>query len=181
MPLASPRRSARIPKPADLLPDRKNSAGFLWSDPEIGGPIIARMSKALESPQRAAPLIGGKVRSGAPRDVRDPADRRRVVGEVIEAGEADAIDALALGHRAQEAWDRRGGDARASILERAADLFEAEQNQLMALAVREGGKTLPNALGEVRETVDYLRYYAARARALFEESDQAARTDRRGE
>ncbi len=166
---SSPRRSSRIPKPIDLLPDRRNSRGFLWSDPEIGAPIIARMSRALETPQRAVPLIGGKARSGAPRDVRDPADRRRVVGEVIEAGEADAIDALARGHRAQEAWDRRGGDARASILEQAAELFEADRDQLMALAVREGGKTLPNALGEVRETVDYLRYYAARARALFED------------
>src|SRR6202020_1715981 len=90
---SSPRRSSRIPKPIDLLPDRRNSRGFLWSDPEIGAPIIARMSKALETTQRAVPLIGGKARSGAPRDVRDPADRRRGVGEVTEAGEAAANDA----------------------------------------------------------------------------------------
>jgi RHH-type proline utilization regulon transcriptional repressor/proline dehydrogenase/delta 1-pyrroline-5-carboxylate dehydrogenase len=166
---ARPKRSSRIPKPADLLPDRKNSAGFLWSDPQISAPVIARMSKSLESPQRAAALIGGNTRSGASREIRDPADRRRVVGEIIEAREADAMDALAIGHKAQEAWDKRGGEARALVLERAADLFESERIHLMALAVREGGKTLPNALGEVRETVDYLRYYAARARALFEE------------
>ncbi|HEX4079021.1 MAG TPA: bifunctional proline dehydrogenase/L-glutamate gamma-semialdehyde dehydrogenase PutA [Rhizomicrobium sp.] len=165
---ARPRRSARIPKPPDLLPDRKNSAGFLWSDPEVSGPVIAGMHKALESPQRAAALIGGKACSGTAREIRDPADRRRIVGEVVEATELQAQQALALGARAQEAWDRRGGNARAEILERAADLFEAESAQLMALAVREGGKTLPNALGEVRETADYLRYYASRARALFE-------------
>ncbi|MGH6887713.1 MAG: bifunctional proline dehydrogenase/L-glutamate gamma-semialdehyde dehydrogenase PutA [Rhizomicrobium sp.] len=166
---AHPRRSVRIPKPPDLLPDRKNSAGFLWSDPEVATPMLARMEEALAKPQRAAPLIGGKLRTGASRDVRDPSDRRRVVGQAVEAGDKDALDALALAHRAQEAWDRRGGDARAKILECAADLLEADAPRLMALAVREGGKTLPNALGEVRETADYLRYYAARARALFEE------------
>ncbi|MGH6876657.1 MAG: proline dehydrogenase family protein, partial [Rhizomicrobium sp.] len=165
---ARPRRSARIPKPPDLLPDRKNSAGFLWSDPEISAPAIAAMQKSLASPQFAAPLIGGKARSGTAREIRDPADRRRVVGEAIEATESQALEALALGYRAQEGWDRLGGNGRAEILERAADLFEAESAHLMALAVREGGKTLPNAQGEVRETVDYLRYYASRARALFE-------------
>ncbi|HEX4160662.1 MAG TPA: bifunctional proline dehydrogenase/L-glutamate gamma-semialdehyde dehydrogenase PutA [Rhizomicrobium sp.] len=163
------RRSARIPKPADMLPDRKNSAGFLWVDPEVSTPVLAQMQAALAKPQRAAPLIAGKPRTGAAKQVRDPSDRRRIVGEVIEASETDARDALAAAHRAQEGWNRLGGDARAKILERAADLFETDSPRLMALAVREGGKTLPNALGEVRETVDYLRYYASRARALFEE------------
>ena len=166
---AKPRRNPRIATPHDMLPDRKNSRGFLWSDPEVSAPMIARMEKALEKPQRAAPLIGGRAASGSVRVVRDPADRRRVVGEVIEAGEKEARDALGLAHTAQESWDRKGGAARAAILERAADLFDADSARLMALAVREGGKTLPNALGEVRETVDYLRYYASRARALFEE------------
>ncbi|HEX3432398.1 MAG TPA: bifunctional proline dehydrogenase/L-glutamate gamma-semialdehyde dehydrogenase PutA [Rhizomicrobium sp.] len=165
---AKPRRNPRIPKPADMLPDRRNSRGFLWSDPEIAGPMIARMEKALETAQRAAPRIGRNSRSGDARKVRDPSDHRRLVGEVIEAGPADALDALAAAHRAYEAWDKRGGAARAAILERAADLFEADSPRLMALAVREGGKTLPNAQGEVRETADYLRYYASRARALFE-------------
>jgi RHH-type proline utilization regulon transcriptional repressor/proline dehydrogenase/delta 1-pyrroline-5-carboxylate dehydrogenase len=165
---AKPKRNLRIPKPADMLPDRKNSRGFLWSDPEVAGPMIVRMEQALEKAQRAAPVGDGNVRSGAARPVRDPSDHRRVVGEVIEAAPQDAVDALAIAHRAQEGWDKRGGAARAAILERAADLFEADAPRLMALAVREGGKTLPNALGEVRETADYLRYYASRARALFE-------------
>jgi RHH-type proline utilization regulon transcriptional repressor/proline dehydrogenase/delta 1-pyrroline-5-carboxylate dehydrogenase len=164
---AHPKRSARIPKPENLLPDRKNSSGFVWSDPEVSDPITAEMKASLNAPQRGGPIIGGKMRDGTSRQVRDPSDRRRVVGEVVEVGEGDALDALGLAHRAQEDWDRIGGNGRAEILERAADLFETEQVHLMALAVREGGKTLPNALGEVRETVDYLRYYASRARALF--------------
>jgi len=166
---ARPRRNPRIAKPVDMLPDRRNSCGFVWSDPEIASPMVARMEKAVEKPMRAAPHIGSKVPKGEARQVRDPSDRRRVVGEIVEATPADALDALALAHRAQESWDKRGGAARAAILERAADLFEADAPRLMALAVREGGKTLPNALGEVRETADYLRYYASRARALFEE------------
>lgn len=165
---AKPRRNPRIPKPPAMLPDRRNSRGFLWSDPEIATPMTGLMEKALQEPQRAAPVIGGKARAGEARLVRDPSDHRRVVGEVVEAGPQDAIDALALAYRAQEDWDKRGGAGRAAILERAADLFEADAPRLMALAVREGGKMLPNALGEVRETADYLRYYASRARALFE-------------
>jgi len=166
---AFPRRSARIPLPADMLPDRKNSSGFVWADPEISETVIQRMQAALVTVEPAAPVIGGRRRGGALREIRDPADRRRVVGEVIESSPEDACDALALAHRAQHAWDRLGGEARAEILERAADIFERERPFLMALAVREGGKTLPNALGEVRETIDYLRYYASRARALFGE------------
>ena len=166
---AHPHRSARIPKPVDLLPDRKNSAGFVWADPEVSAPVIARMQASLKAPETAGPIIAGQMRSGAARDVRDPSDHRRVVGTVSEGGEAEAREALAIAHEAYRDWDRVGGDVRAKVLERAADLFEENRAHLMALAVREGGKTLPNALGEVRETIDYLRYYASRARALFSE------------
>ncbi len=164
----TPRRSARIPLPVNLLPDRRNSHGFSWSDPEISGPMLEAMRATINGSQIAVPLIGGKSVRGDAQSVRDPADRRRVVGEVVETRPEDAIDALARAYSAKEAWDRLGGDRRAAVLERAADLFEAHRPLLMALAVREAGKTLPNALGEVREAVDFLRYYAARARALFE-------------
>ena len=167
---AHPRRSARIPKPEDLLPDRKNSAGFVWADPEVNAPVMARMQASLAVPEVAGPIIGGgRLRGGTSRDVRDPSDRRRIVGTVSDGGEQEARDALVLAHNAYADWDKAGGEARANVLERAADLFAAESSHLMALAVREGGKTLPNALGEVRETVDYLRYYASCARALFAE------------
>jgi RHH-type proline utilization regulon transcriptional repressor/proline dehydrogenase/delta 1-pyrroline-5-carboxylate dehydrogenase len=63
-------------------------------------------------------------------------------------------------------WDRLGGEARASILERAADLYETARPDLMRLAIQEAGKTIPDAMAEVREAVDFLRYYAAEARRL---------------
>ena len=65
------------------------------------------------------------------------------------------------------AWDRRPAAERAAILERAAGLFEARRPDLMALVIREGGRTIPAAVAELREAVDYLRYYATRARADF--------------
>lgn len=165
---AGPYRNARIPRPAELFPDRRNSAGFLWSDPSISQPLIAEM-KAVTSPkQHAAPLISGKPRAGSARGVPEPGDRARVVGTVVEASASDAHDALVIAHSAQARWDDLGGAARATILERAADLFERDRALLMALAVREAGRTLPNALSELREAVDFLRYYALRARQQFE-------------
>jgi len=166
----SPRRNPHIPKPEDLLPGRKNSHGFLWSDPEVSVPILRKMEASLAQAQHAGPIVGGSLRWRNSLPVRDPSDHRRVVGEVVEANAADAKDALDLAHHAQHEWNALGGDARAQILERAADLFEENRAHLMALAVREAGKTLPNALGEVREAVDFLRYYAGQARKLFSQS-----------
>ena len=163
-----PHRNPKIPLPVNLLPDRKNSGGFYWNDPAVTDPIRTQMEASLRSPQMAAPLIGGEERKGGASNMRDPSDRTRTVGQVIEASAADATDALARAHAAYREWDERRGDARAVVLERAADLFEQNRAHLMALAVREAGKTLPNALGEVREAVDFLRYYATRARAEFE-------------
>ncbi len=166
---ARPHRNPRIALPRDILGDRKNSSGFLWSDPKIAEPMLRRMQDALALPFAAPPLVDGKTRAGERSDVRDPSDRRRVVGTVVEAGAEDARDALAGAHKAQPEWDALGGAARAGILDRAADLLEENRALLMALAVREAGKTAPNALGEVREAVDFLRYYAVQAAQQFEQ------------
>jgi RHH-type proline utilization regulon transcriptional repressor/proline dehydrogenase/delta 1-pyrroline-5-carboxylate dehydrogenase len=164
-----PHRNPRIALPKDILGERKNSSGFVWSDPRISEPLLLEMDTILETPHSAMPLIDGTPRAGTATDIRDPADRRRVVGTVVEAGATDALDALASAQVAQCDWDSLGGKVRAGILYRAADLFEANRPLLMALAIREAGKTLPNALGEVREAVDFLRYYASRAAQLFEQ------------
>jgi RHH-type proline utilization regulon transcriptional repressor/proline dehydrogenase/delta 1-pyrroline-5-carboxylate dehydrogenase len=165
-----PRRNPNIPLPADILPDRKNSSGFFWSNPVISEPVIAEMQASLKTPQRAVPVVGGEERKGTEQPVRDPSDRNRIVGYVIEASDADAKDALTKAYNARIEWNALGGNKRADILERAADLYEKNQSHLMALAVREAGKSVPNALGEVREAVDFLRYYAGQARKLFEGS-----------
>jgi len=163
----SPLRNPRIPAPSEMYAPRKNSSGFLWSDPEASEPVLAKMGDALRTAALAAPLIAGVAREGKSRAVFDPSDRRREIGQVTDATPADALEALGHAHRAYEGWDRVGGEARAAILERAADLYEANRAMLMALLVREGGKTLTTALGELREAADYLRYYGAAARQHF--------------
>ncbi len=161
-------RNPNIPEPIDLLPDRKNSVGFLWSNPAVAATALDAMRASLQRPQTAGPIISGKEPANPKHPVFDPSDRTRKIGEVSEVTDDDVKAALEAACRAQFGWDSLGGEARAKILERAADLFEQNRAHLMAIAVREGGKTLPNALGEVREAADLLRYYAHQAREKFE-------------
>jgi RHH-type proline utilization regulon transcriptional repressor/proline dehydrogenase/delta 1-pyrroline-5-carboxylate dehydrogenase len=163
----TPKRNPRIPLPRDMLGNRVNSQGLLWSDPPRADPLLAEMRQSLENLALAAPIVGGEERIDLPAPVSDPSDRRRVIGQVAQASAADAKQALDRAYAAQTAWDRLGGDGRARILERAAGLFEQNRAALMALIVREGGKTLPTAMSELREAADFLRYYAAEARRSF--------------
>ena len=158
-----------IPRPADLYGSaRRNSMGLpLWED-AVRLPLLDEIRQHLRSHVTAAPIVAGRVRdSGPPQPVVAPHDTRVAVGAVIEASDADVDQAVGMAVDAQVDWDRLGGDARAAILERAADLYEDNRSRLMAVIVREGGKTLANALGDVREAADFLRYYAAEARRTF--------------
>jgi RHH-type proline utilization regulon transcriptional repressor/proline dehydrogenase/delta 1-pyrroline-5-carboxylate dehydrogenase len=158
----------RIPLPADLYgPERRNARGLDLTAPLMLARLSADMGNAAREPFQAAPIIGGSERSGTSREVADPADRRRIVGTVIEAGAAQTAEALLRAARAAPVWDETDAGARAGILERAADLMEERMPALMAIIVREGGRILPDALSEVREAVDFCRYYAGRARADF--------------
>ena len=164
-----PHRNPRIALPRDILGERTNSSGMLWSDPKTSEPVLREMETALASSHVATPVVGGHFRQGEASEIRDPTDRRRLIGTVIEASSSDVLEALSRAYGAQSDWDALGGKARGEILLRAAELYETNRAELMALAVREAGKTLPNALGEVREAVDFLRYYAARANSEFEQ------------
>ncbi len=156
-----------IVNPADLFaPERRNSAGLDLSDAGVVRDLLAAMRKAWAGRPRAAPLIGGREAAGDGDPALDPADRERVVGQVALAGAPDVERAVGLASRAQGAWNARPAEERAKILERLADLLERDRPHLMALAVREAGKTLADALGEVREAVDFCRYYAAQARLV---------------
>ncbi len=125
------------------------------------------MSEAAEPGWKAAPIVIGEERLGRGRIVFDPSDRQREIGRVVEASAADLDAALVAASQAAPDWDATPADRRAAILERAAQLYEERRPELMALAVREAGKTIPDALAEIREAVDFCRYYAARARADF--------------
>jgi RHH-type transcriptional regulator, proline utilization regulon repressor / proline dehydrogenase / delta 1-pyrroline-5-carboxylate dehydrogenase len=159
----------RIPLPVDIYrPDRRNAAGLDLNDlPTLRG-LDQAMAHAASGPHTAAPIIGGTPhRHLRARSVTDPHDRRCVVGEVMEATKAEVDTALAAAAKAAPGWDATPAERRAEILEAAAALYEKDHAALMALIVREAGRTIPDALGEVREAVDFCRYYAARAREDF--------------
>ncbi|MFQ5785136.1 MAG: bifunctional proline dehydrogenase/L-glutamate gamma-semialdehyde dehydrogenase PutA, partial [Alphaproteobacteria bacterium] len=159
----------RIPLPENLYGEaRKNSRGIDLSDSAALVPLAAAMGEALNAPRRATPIIDGvESQKGALRELCDPADRRRVVGAVVEA-DATAIE-RALAHAAAAArdWAATPAEIRAGYLDRMADLLEERAAEAMAICVREAGKTLADALAEVREAVDFCRYYALCARADF--------------
>ncbi|HZK90750.1 MAG TPA: bifunctional proline dehydrogenase/L-glutamate gamma-semialdehyde dehydrogenase PutA [Stellaceae bacterium] len=157
-----------IPLPRDLFrPERANSAGIDLTDRQVLGALRDGLAAALAKPAAAAPIVGGREITGSAAPVFDPGDRRRQIGRVASA-DADAVEAaLAAASSAAAGWDRTPAAERAAILERAADLYEHDRDALMALIIHEGGRTIPAALSEVREAADYLRYYAARARADF--------------
>jgi RHH-type transcriptional regulator, proline utilization regulon repressor / proline dehydrogenase / delta 1-pyrroline-5-carboxylate dehydrogenase len=158
----------RIPPPGDIfLPERKNSRGLLLHEDAVREPLVAAMQAALQEKAEAGPIVAGRAGTGTERPVVSPHDRRLRIGTVVEADEATVEAALAAASAAQAAWDRRGGAERADLLEKAAALYEADGPRLMALLVREAGKTLDNALADLREAVDFLRYYAFEARRQF--------------
>ncbi|OAX61394.1 bifunctional proline dehydrogenase/L-glutamate gamma-semialdehyde dehydrogenase PutA [Xanthomonas translucens pv. graminis] len=160
----------KIPLPADLLrsqnQNRKNSMGAnLANDNDLRA--LADQLNAAIKPWQAAPLVPGAVLAGDALAVTNPADRRQVVGRWQPADAATVEKALANAVAAQPGWNRTPAASRATILEHAADLLEARLPEFIALCVKEAGKTLPDGVAEVREAVDFLRYYAGQARAQF--------------
>ncbi len=145
----------RVPKPRLLFADRLNSRGVDLSDRAV----LTRLVDRIAADRAATPRDAGAI--------TEPADRRRAVGMIRDANGAELDAAARAAGDAWCAWDATPADARASVLERAADLIEAATDELVSLCVREAGKTLPDAVAEVREATDFCRYYAARGRTGF--------------
>jgi len=159
-----PKRNPKIVLPTELFgAQRRNSAGVDLSDPLVREPLLDRL-KALESRTWTAKPGRGK---GEPRSIVSPHDHRVTVGTTFEATAADVDLMVRVGHAAQVAWDSLGGEARAKLLERTADLYEAHAEEFFSLCTREAGKTLIDGVLEVREAVDFLRFYASEARRQF--------------
>jgi RHH-type proline utilization regulon transcriptional repressor/proline dehydrogenase/delta 1-pyrroline-5-carboxylate dehydrogenase len=159
-----PKRNPKIILPRDIFGKaRRNSAGADLSDPLVREPLLERL-KTLESRSwTAKPGIG----KGEGRAIVSPHDHRVTVGTTFEATAADVDRMVRAGHAAQDDWDALGGEARARLLDKAADLFEEHREEFFSLCIREAGKTLIDAVLEVREAVDFLRFYAAEARRQF--------------
>lgn len=151
----------RIPAPVDLYAAqaRSNSAGVDLSNEQR----LASLSAALLSsvtPLSAQPANATHLTAQA---IHNPAHASDVLGEVRMAGNAEVVQAMAQAQHAAPIWQATPVNARAQALQRAADAMQAQLQPLMGLLCREAGKTLPNAISEVREAIDFLRYYAQQA------------------
>jgi RHH-type proline utilization regulon transcriptional repressor/proline dehydrogenase/delta 1-pyrroline-5-carboxylate dehydrogenase len=156
-------RHRNIPLPRDLYgPQRLNSAGVEFGDRTALDALLAEIRDARPSVE-AVPLVDGASRPGIERSVRSPIDGK-VIGRVGEANEATVAAAMAAAQAGFAAWTATALDMRAAALERASGLLEARRGRLIALLQAEGGKTLDDAVAEVREAVDFCRYYALEAR-----------------
>ncbi len=161
----------KIPLPVDLYRSqhqhRDNSMGLNLANDDQLRELAAAINTAGAGSWTAAPLVPGANPTGATLAVTNPADRRETVGHWQAADDATVEKALHNAVAAQPAWDATPAGARAAILEHAANLLEARMPAYMAMCTKEAGKTLPDGIAEVREAVDFLRYYALQAREHF--------------
>src|SRR5215471_520825 len=160
-------RNRKIALPRDIfMPQRPAAVGIDFGDRASLDVLISEIRGAAAMRAQAAPLVNGVTLPGIARQVRSPIDGG-AVGVVREAdaviGDA-AIAAAADGFPSWTAWPI---EQRAAALERAADRLQSDRGRLLALLQNEAGKTLDDALAELREAVDYCRYYAAQARATL--------------
>jgi len=157
----------RLPNPPELYANRRNSAGVDVGNPLILEAVRSRVASGRSPEHTAGPMINGVLLPGRRHSITNPADRRERVGSSRDATPAEIVQAFDASSGAQAAWDALGGAARADCLDRTADLLEKTRLDFYELLVREAGKTLPDAIAEVREAVDFCRYYAMRARDEF--------------
>jgi RHH-type transcriptional regulator, proline utilization regulon repressor / proline dehydrogenase / delta 1-pyrroline-5-carboxylate dehydrogenase len=156
-------RHRRIPLPIDLYgPERRNSRGVEFGDRASLDMLLAEV-RAAKMPDGAAPLIDGDVRAGAERPVVSPVNGQ-TIGRVREGDAAVATAAMAAAQSGFASWASEPIERRAAALERASDLIDVRRARLIALMQAEGGKTLDDAVAEVREAIDFCRYYALEAR-----------------
>ncbi len=156
--------------PGDLYePERANSKGCDLTDPQELSALRDSLLAFSDTQWTARPLTGaGRKATGEEGTARhEPVDRRNIVGHVTDATAEDIEAAFTAAGTAHSGWSASAAEERAATLDRASELFESHRPELMALCIREAGKTLPDAVAEIREAVDFLRYYAARARADF--------------
>ena len=161
----------QLPLPSELYgAERRNSAGlFLTSEPELTA--LAAQLGAASTPARVASLTANPAKTGATLPVTRPTDRREKLGEWTALAPEAAVTLVADARKAQPRWNATPADRRAAMLERAADRLEGAPAVFLKLLVLEAGKTLGDANAEVREAVDFLRYYAAQARRLMSEPE----------
>jgi RHH-type proline utilization regulon transcriptional repressor/proline dehydrogenase/delta 1-pyrroline-5-carboxylate dehydrogenase len=153
--------------PIDLYGStRKNSVGVDLNNEDVLRALDGVFQLMSTHQWQATPLLSGSASAGLLKNILNPADRRDIVGQVIEATAEDVETALEAATNYAATWQGLSSSERATILVGAAELLQKNKTELMALAVREAGKSLANAVAEVREAIDYLHYYAAQVQGM---------------
>jgi RHH-type proline utilization regulon transcriptional repressor/proline dehydrogenase/delta 1-pyrroline-5-carboxylate dehydrogenase len=165
---AQPGRHPKIPVPAEIYgPARRNPGGRDYSMFEARQTARRAADLARRERHGAGPIIGGRLAAAPAAPVTSPSERNLVIGDVVSTRSADIDAAIRTGRKAQPAWDRLGGPGRAVVLRAMGDALEREMDRLVALLSLEGGKTLNDGVAEVREAIDFCRYYAHLAERQF--------------
>ncbi|MBS0254670.1 MAG: bifunctional proline dehydrogenase/L-glutamate gamma-semialdehyde dehydrogenase PutA [Proteobacteria bacterium] len=165
---AYPVRHPKIPVPQGIYgAARANPLGRDMTQAAVRQAHAAELARCATARLASGPIIGGAMRTDGPAPVHSPSDPAVVVGMVTEASGADIDAAVARARAAQPAWDSAGGPARAAVLRACGDALEGATDALIALLAREAGKTFNDAVAEVREAVDFCRYYADLAAREF--------------
>ncbi len=156
-----PKRNPRIPLPANIYHERTNSRGIDLTNTNELKPLIDAMEKACEGmPLQAGPMVNGHYRFKKGDAIRNPHNRQNIVGTVLASTTTDINEALQAAADAEENWRQTEPKVRAAMLLKMADLLEENKPRLMAIAIQEAGKTINDAISEVREAIDFCRYYA---------------------
>ncbi|MBS0365053.1 MAG: bifunctional proline dehydrogenase/L-glutamate gamma-semialdehyde dehydrogenase PutA [Proteobacteria bacterium] len=162
--------ATRVREPGALFgAERANSAGEDFGDPAVLAQLAHELQTRAAEKISGGPVLGGRAARDVDVPVVSPADTREVVGYTRDATADEIRAAMDAAGAAQPGWDATPAAQRAACLERAAGLLEERRGEFLSLLVREAGKTLPDAVAELREAVDFCRYYAARGRELFGE------------
>lgn len=158
-----------IPLPRNIYGEyRMNSKGLDLSNPHTLVQVVNEIHEASQDQWLALPMLSERKEfSHVKHSMHNPALTSETIGHVIEAGVNDVELALESAEKAFPRWSHTPVAERASMLRRMADLLESNMPRFMALAIKEAGKSIPNAIGEVREAIDFCRYYAVEAERLF--------------
>lgn len=159
-----------IPLPSDIYDGRLNAMGHDLDDaPTLQG-VLTSIEKAHDRREiTCASIIGGHAeKSGNSVEITSPADEKDVMGTCYMASADTVSRAFTLAQNAWPAWNKTPARGRAEILNKIADMYEERMPELMALCIHEAGKTIPDAMAEVREAIDFCRYYAALGMADFD-------------
>jgi RHH-type proline utilization regulon transcriptional repressor/proline dehydrogenase/delta 1-pyrroline-5-carboxylate dehydrogenase len=163
----------RLREPLALFgAERANSAGEDFGDPAALAALEAELRTQAGLLHVGGPILSGRVARDVKVPVTSPADTSEVVGHTRDATAEEIRTAMEEAAAAQPAWDATPAETRAACLTRAADLLQQRRATFLSLLIREAGKTLPDAMAELREAVDFCRYYAARGRELFGAPEQ---------